>query len=149
MALHSSLLLTPTHPYMHSSWPQQCFTFRSGFQLNLVTIIRHFWAIWPLIDPSWPLHDLLPINALQCSQGFFLINLVGKQFDPSWPIHDLWPQQCITLRSSVLTIKFGGHRVFPKQRDLWMNLTFFFLKASFWPSVWALKGPVYTTISQS
>ena len=27
------------------------------YQLNLVAI-GHFWAIWPLVSPSWPLRDL-------------------------------------------------------------------------------------------
>ena len=52
--------------------------------------IGYFKAIWPLVDPWWPLHDL-------------------------------WPQQCTTLWPGVLFTKFGSHRAFLRQIDLWMT----------------------------
>ena len=59
------------------------------FLLNLIATV-HFWAIWPLVDSCWALHDC-------------------------------WPHQCITLQSGVLPTKFGGHRAFLRQFDLWMT----------------------------
>ena len=70
-----------------------------------------------------------PSNALRFGQGFFPPNLVAighfkanwPLVDPSWPLHDLWPQQCTTLWSGVVLTKFGSHRAFLRQIDLWMT----------------------------
>ena len=32
--------------------------FSQGFFLPHLVAIGHFWVIWPLFDPAWPLHDL-------------------------------------------------------------------------------------------
>ena len=73
-----------------------------------------------------------PSNALRSGQEFFPPNLVAighcyanwPLLDPGWPLHDLWPQQCITLWSGILTIKFGGHRaLLSKLTPTWPQLT--------------------------
>ena len=125
-------LLTPAMSY--TLIRDSCFQF--GGQL----VIRHFWAIWPLVNSCWPVHDLWPSNELfsgQHGQGFFPPNLVAighclaywPLLDPSWSLHDLRPQQCITLSSGVFPTKFGGHmallsKLTPSwtswlQHDLW------------------------------
>ena len=88
--------------------------------------------LFDLVDPSWLHMTFDPSNALHFSQGFFLPNLVViRHFwaiwplvDPDWSLHDFWPQQCSTLLSGVLPIKFGGQRAFLKQLDLWMTFDF-------------------------
>ena len=82
-----------------------------------------------------------PSNALCFGQGFSPPNLVAighfqaiwPLVDPGWLLHDLWPQQCITLLSGVLSIKFGGHRaLLSKLSPTWPQL------ASIWPSTPAM-----------
>ena len=85
------------------------------FLSNLVAIV-HSCAIWPLVDPGWPLHDL-------------------------------WPQLCITLWSGALPTKFGDHRAFLKQLDLWM--TFDVLSGRFGNMLSNLVGPSPTPHSAS
>ena len=98
------------------------------FPPNLVAI-----GIAKQIDPYLTSADhymtVDPSNALRFGQGFFPPNLVtiGHFWadwplgDPWWPLHDLWPQQCTTLWPVVLFTKFGSHRAFLRQIDLWMT----------------------------
>ena len=63
----------------------------------------HFLALWPLVDPGWPLHDLWPQQCSTLWSGVlpikfgchraFLSNLTSV--DPSWPLHDLWPSNAL------------------------------------------------------
>ena len=74
-------------------------------------------------------YALNPSNALHSGQEFFLSNLVDighylaiwPLVDPGLPQRDFWPQQCITLWSGVLPTKFGSHKAFLRQFDLWMT----------------------------
>ena len=87
----------------------------------------HIWWPWDipkLFDHCLTPADLCmtfdPSNALCSGQGFFLPNLIAighylaiwPLINPGWTLHDLWPQQYTTLRSGVLSTKFGAHKAF-------------------------------------
>ena len=87
--------------------------------------VGHFWAIWQLVDPGWPLHVLWPQQCITLWSGFLPIKFGGHRaflsnLTPGWPLHDLWPTQCITPWSEAFPTKFRGHRAFLKQFDFWM-----------------------------
>ena len=73
--------------------------------------------------------------------------------DSGWPLHDLWPQQCIILWSGVPLTKFGSHRAFLKQLDLWMTFNLWW--GHFKNTFLSLKGlspiplPIFSPISRS
>ena len=113
-------------------WP---FAFLSNCPLVEVlpmVAIWHFWAILPLVNPSWPLPDLWRHQYITLwswvrptifgGHGAFLRNLTsGWPFlICTWP----WPQQCIMLWSWVLSTIFGGHRaLLSKLTPTWPQLT--------------------------
>ena len=87
-----------------------------GFFLPNLVATGHFLAIWPLVDPSWPLtpemhYTLVRGSSHQIgSHRAFLSNLTS-----GWPkLTSAWPltPQCITLWSGVLPTLFGSHRAF-------------------------------------
>ena len=100
--------------------------FGQRFFLQNLVAIGHFWAIWPLVDPRWPLLDRWPQQYITLWPGVlstksgghraFLSNLTS-----GWPLHDFQPQQCITLWSGVLSTKFGCRMAFLRQIDLRMT----------------------------
>ena len=81
------------------------------------------------LTPADPCMTFDPCNALHSGQGFFQPNLVAighfkanwPLVDSGWSLCDLWPQQTTTLLSGVLLTKFGSHRAFLRQIDLWMT----------------------------
>ena len=115
-ALHSGLcffllpnLVATGHflRYLTSGWPRldPCMPFDlsnelhvdQGFFLpNLVTI-RHFQAIWPLVDPSWPQHDLWPQHCISLWSGvlptkFGSHKALLSKLTPTWPqLTPTWP----------------------------------------------------------
>ena len=113
------LWLIPADPYMTFDPSNELHFDQGFFQLNLVAV-KHFWAIWPLVDPGWPLHDHWPQQFIMLWSGVLPNKFGGHRtllskwplLDSSWPLHDLWPKQCITLWSGILSTKFGGHRAF-------------------------------------
>ena len=117
-------------------------------------VIGHSRAIWPLADPSWPLHDLwshqcttLWSGVLPTKFGYpwaFLINLTPgwPQLTPTW---SLTPAIHYTL-ITVLPTKFGGCRAFLMQFDLWV--TFDLWLGCFKKLTMNLKGPCPTTLYQ-
>ena len=96
---------------------------------NLVAI-EHSWAIWPLLETGDPCMTSNISIVLYFGQVFFLPNLVAMGYSctiypwltPSWPLYELWPKKCWTLQSGVFPTKFGGHKVFLKELDLWMTI---------------------------
>ena len=58
-----------------SSWPQQtpARPMIPSMHCTLVwgpwVAIGHFWGMWPLVDPSWPLHDLWPQQCITLWSG--------------------------------------------------------------------------------
>ena len=94
------------------------------FPSNLVAI-GHCQANWPLLDPSWPLHDHWPQQCILLwsvilptkfgDHRAFLSNLTPgwSQMTPAWPL----TQQFTTRWSGVLFTKFGSHRAFLRQID--------------------------------
>ena len=88
------------------------------FPPNLVAI-GHCWANWPLLDPSWPLHDLWPQQCTKLWSGVLPTKFGGhgallSKLTPAWPqLTPTWllTQQCITPWSGILPIKFGDHWV--------------------------------------
>ena len=74
--------------------------FGQGYFLPNLAAIGHSLAIWPLIDPGWPLHDLRPQQCTTLPQWFFQPNLVPIAH--SWAIWHLvdpvWP--CMTFDPS-------------------------------------------------
>ena len=141
------------------AWPRldPCMTFdpsnelhvdQGFFLLNLVAI-RHFQAIWPLVDLSWPLHDLWPQQCITLWSGVLPTKfgshreLLSKltptwpQLTPTWP---LTPAMHYALIRCFLT-KLGGHRaLLSKLTPTWPQLT------PAWPSTPALR---YTLVRGS
>ena len=108
------------HPLLplRDLWPQQCITLWSGVLRTTFGRHRAFLAIWPLVDPGWPVHgqdfflpnlvfhsileqfdtcmtpvDLCiifnPINALHFCQGLFPANLLTIEHSRAfWPLID-------------------------------------------------------------
>ena len=70
------LWLTPAGPCMTFD-PSNALHSGQGFFPPNVVAIGHCWANWPLLDPSWHLHNLNPSNALHYGQGFFPPSLVA------------------------------------------------------------------------
>ena len=111
--------LTLADPCMTSD-PSNALRSGQGFSPPNLVAVGHCWAIWPLLDPGWPLHDLWPQRCISLWSGVPPTKFGGHRallskltlLDPIWPLHDLWPQQCITLWSEILPTKFGGHRAF-------------------------------------
>ena len=66
------LWLTPAWHF-----PSNELRFDQGFFYKIMLPQRNNWAIWPLVDPSYPLHDLWLRNALHLNQRFFLPKLVA------------------------------------------------------------------------
>ena len=66
--------------------PSIALHFGQGFFLPNFVAIGHSWAIWPLVDPGWPLHVLWPHQCTLFWSGCFLPNLVV--IEHSWAI---WP----------------------------------------------------------
>ena len=103
----------------------------------------------PWMTSAWP---STPPMHYHSGQGFFPPKMVAIGYswtiwplvDPRWPLHDLPPQQCITLRSGVLPTKFGSHRTFLRQIDLWM--TFDLWSGRFEKLTTNLGGPYPTTL---
>ena len=65
------------------------------FLLNLVAI-EHCLANLPLLDPSWPRHDLWPQHCIMLWSGILLPNLVAtghiSNLTPTWPrLTPTWP----------------------------------------------------------
>ena len=106
--------LTPGCPSrsLHDLQPYHCTTLRSGVFLPNSVVIGNSWAIWFLVDPGWPLHDLwlrqcithwsgvLPTKCV-CHREF-LSNLI-----PNWPwLTHVWPwqQQCITFQQGFFSL---------------------------------------------
>ena len=99
----------------------------SSYQIWWPSGIPRQFDLWLILADPCMTFD--PTNAIHSGQGFFPPNLVAighswtiwPLVDPGWPLHDLRPQQCITLWSGVLPTKFGNHRAFLRQIDLWMT----------------------------
>ena len=140
--------------------PSNALHFGQGFFLPNLVAIGHFLAIWPLVDPRWPLHDFWP---QQCTTLWseVLFTKFGshraflRQIDP-WMTFDLWwgrfesmptnlvgpsptPMPTLPINGlhsglgSFVPI-FGGHRAFLR------NLT------SGWPwltRVWPLTSAMH------
>ena len=77
--------------------PRNALHFGQGFfQPNLVAI-GHFKAIWPLVDPEWPLHDLWPQQFIMLGSGVLPIKFGGhrallSELTPNWPqLTPIWP----------------------------------------------------------
>ena len=49
--------------------PINALHFGQGFLLANLVAIGHSWAIWPLLDSSWPLHDLWPQECITLQSG--------------------------------------------------------------------------------
>ena len=109
--------------------PSIALHFDQGFILSNLVAIGHSWAIWLLVDLSWPLYDLWTQHCTSLWSGvhstkFGCHRAFLNSFTPSWPqltLNDLWPQKYITLQSGVLPTNFDSHRVFLKQLELWMT----------------------------
>ena len=134
--------MIPADPCMTFD-PRNVLRSVQGYLLPYLVAIGNSWAIWPVVEPSWPLHDIWPHQCTTLRSGVlptklgchrvFLSNLIP--IDPTWPLHDLWPHHCTTLwplydlrpkeyiifRSEVLPIKFGSQRAFLKQFDFQMT----------------------------
>ena len=89
-----------------SSWPQlTCKTIdlinalHSGLGSFLPNLVAtgHFWGMWPLFDPSWPLHDLWPQQCITFWSGVLPTKFGGhrallSKLTPTWPlITPSWP----------------------------------------------------------
>ena len=99
--------------------------FGQGFVLPNLVAWLPFWAIWPPVDPSWPLHDFWLQHCTSIQSEVLLIKCDSHRaffntLTPVWPwLTPAWhlTQQCTTLQSGFLPTKFGGHRSFLKQLD--------------------------------
>ena len=114
----------------HDLWHQQCITLQSGVLLTTFGSHRAFVSKCnPCLTLADPYMTFDPSIALNFCQGFLLPNLVAIRHsctiwplvDPGWPLYDLWPQHCTSLQSGILPTKFGSHRTFLKEFDLWMT----------------------------
>ena len=122
--------LTPVDP----RWPlepHKWTTLQLDFPTKFGCHIGHAWAVWPLLETDWPLHNLWPKECITlrlwvlptkfgCHIGHAWA--VWPLLETDWPLHNLWPKECITLRLWVLPTKFGGHLKFLKQLDPWMTI---------------------------
>ena len=91
------LWLTPADPCMTFD-PSNALHSGQGFFPPNVVAIGHCWANWPLLDPSWPLHDLWPQQCITLwseilptkfgGHRAFLSNLTPgwPQMTPTWPL---------------------------------------------------------------
>ena len=111
--------------------PNNALRSGQGFFLPNLVAIGHCLANWPLLDPSWPLHDLWSQQCITLWSVILPTKFGGhrallSKLTPSWPqltLHVFWPQQCITPWSVILPTKFGDHRVFLSNLTLgWIAL---------------------------
>ena len=122
-------VVDPSWP-LHDLWPQQCITLWSRVLPTKFGGLRAFLSNltsgWPWLTPTWPLTPPMHYTQVRGSSYQSLV-VIGHSWaiwslvDPGWPLRDLRPQQCITLWSGVLPTKFGSHRAFLRQIDLWMT----------------------------
>ena len=131
--MHNTLVWGPFYQFW---WPQGtskefnlwltladlCMTFdssnalRSGhgfFPPNLVAI-GHCWANWPLLDPSWPLHDLWPQQCIMFWSGILLTKFGGHRallsnLTPGWPrMTPAWP---LTPAMHYALVRGSSHKI--------------------------------------
>ena len=84
------------------------------------TLAVNSLAIWPVVDPDWPLRDLLHHHCITLQSRFYLPNLVAIGHSwaicplvcPSWPVHDIWPHQCTTWTLDPSNVLLSGHGFF-------------------------------------
>ena len=125
-------LFDPWLPQVTPAWPltpamHYALVKGSSYQIWWPWIIPKQFDLW--LTPADPCMTFDATNALHPGQGFFLPNLVAighswaiwPLVDPALPLRDPRPQQCITLLSRVFPTKFGSHRAFLRQIDLWMT----------------------------
>ena len=104
---------------------EQCITLWSGVLYTKFGSHMQFDLWLTLADPfmtfkpSNVLHFGQPLSTKFAGHGAFLSNLTSSspQLNPMWPLTQQWA----TLWSEVLPNKFGTHRTFLRQLDLWMT----------------------------
>ena len=79
--------LTPNDPCLTFDL-SNALHFGQGFFLPNLLAIGISQAVWPLIDPCWPLNDLQPSNALGSSDQIWWQYGISKA---DWHLDDLWP----------------------------------------------------------
>ena len=107
------LWLTLADPYM-TFHPSNAL--RSGqrfFPPNLVTI-GHCLANWPLLDPTWPLHDLWPQQCIMLWSGVLPTKFGGhrallSKLTPTWPqLTPAWPS---TPAMHYALVRVSSHQI--------------------------------------
>ena len=77
--------------------PSNALNFGQGFFSPNLVAIWHCQANWPLLDPSWPLHDLWPKQCIMLWSGVLPTKFGGhrplsSKFTPTWPqLTPVWP----------------------------------------------------------
>ena len=74
--------------------PSNALRIGQGFFPPNLVVIGHFWAVWPLVDPGWPMHDLWPQQCITPWLGLLPIKFGShwvflRQLD-LWMTFDLW-----------------------------------------------------------
>ena len=75
--------------------PSNALRFGQGFFPQNLVAIEHFLAIWPLVDPRWPLHDLWPQQCTALWSGALLTKFGShraflRQIDPWMTFNPRW-----------------------------------------------------------
>ena len=85
--------------------PNNALRFGLGFFLPNLVAIGHIKAIWPLLDPGWPLHDLWPQQCITLWSGVLPTKLGSQRayssiltsgwpwLTPAWPLTPAMPQK--------------------------------------------------------
>ena len=106
--------------------------FGQGFFPPNLVAIGHFYAIWPLVDLGWPLHDLWPQQCITLWSGVLPTKFDGlrtllSKLIPTWPqLTPTWPLTPIMHYALVRgsSTKFGGHRaLLSNLTPTWPQLT--------------------------
>ena len=118
------LWLTPADPCMTLD-PSNELHFEGFFLPNLVAI-HHFWAIWPLVDPGWPLHDHWPQQCITLWSGVLPNKFGGhrallSKLTPTWP--QLTPSWLMTQAMHYTLVRDSSYQIWwlwdiSKQFDL-------------------------------
>ena len=90
--------LTPTWPQLDPNMtfdPNNALCFGQGFFPPNEVAIEHFLAIWLLVDPRWPLHDLWPQQCTALWSGVLLTKFGShrafvRQIDPWMTFNPKW-----------------------------------------------------------
>ena len=72
--------------------PSNALHFRHGFFLPNLLATGYSWAIWPLVDPGWPLHSMTfdPRNALPTLWSKMTVGHFSGNLTSGWPLTFSW-----------------------------------------------------------